>query len=40
VQSLALIHYDAGRSDAELIEKARQHFDGKIIVTKDLMIFD
>jgi ribonuclease Z len=40
VQSLVLIHYDAGRVDAELIEKASQHFGGKVIVAKDLMIFE
>ncbi len=40
VQSLVLIHYDAARADAELIEKAGQHFGGKIIVAKDLMTFE
>jgi ribonuclease Z len=38
VEELVMIHYNPARKDAELLMEARQYFDGKITVAKDLLV--
>lgn len=40
VQQLALIHYDAARSERQMIEEAKKNFAGEVVLAKDLMFFE
>ena len=40
VKELVLIHYDAGRSEEDLLSRASSNFAGKISLAKDLQFFE
>jgi ribonuclease Z len=40
VKELVLIHYDAGRTEADLLSRASSKFTGKVSLAKDLLFFE